>query len=403
MAGGKGVGVAVVRAAAVVAVCMLADSALQSQPRDSGWLLVHSDGVAVLTDADEVSARQIHDQVREARDVLADATGHVLGDAIEPIRVLAPRGADGMRAIVGDAARRNGGLLMAAALPSPFGRHLAVRADSSRARSAGVLQHELMHLIVADLAGEVPAWLDEGLAEFWSTAERRPDGVMVGATLGSHLRVLEYANRWIPWTQLQSVPRGRYDLAGAPVGVFYAQSWLAVHFLLTAPGAADNVLPSQEAVAALSDATLRGYAAAPRAQVRLRSKLSSPVTGAATVEPLTPLEADARRAAVLVFGERQAEAERLVRAVLERQPSHVLGLRTMGLVAFLGNRPEEAREWLRRSLAEDDSDYLSHYYYAVLMAENQTVAVRHLERSLELRPGLAEAERRLKEIRVVAR
>jgi hypothetical protein len=94
--------------------------------------------------------------------------------------------------------------------------------------------HEYSHLIVNNVAPDLPLWLNEGLAEYYSTFEIGNDGrtVTFGRLIDSHMRQLA-DQPWMPLTDVLSTRRDspHYN-EGSRRGAFYAESWLLVHMLL---------------------------------------------------------------------------------------------------------------------------------------------------------------------------
>jgi hypothetical protein len=97
-----------------------------------------------------------------------------------------------------------------------------------------VVFHEYAHLIMSNVARNLPAWLGEGLAEYYSTYEMTSGGkqAKLGLAVQSHL--LELRNTtMLPLEQLLNVTResSLYN-EGNRRSVFYAQSWALTHMLL---------------------------------------------------------------------------------------------------------------------------------------------------------------------------
>lgn len=94
--------------------------------------------------------------------------------------------------------------------------------------------HEYTHVIVNNVAPELPVWLNEGLAEYYSTFEIGNDGrtVTFGRLIESHIRELAQ-QAWLPLNELLATKHDspHYN-EGSRRGVFYAESWLLVHMLL---------------------------------------------------------------------------------------------------------------------------------------------------------------------------
>ena len=97
-----------------------------------------------------------------------------------------------------------------------------------------IVFHEYAHLIISNIGGNIPVWLNEGLAEYYSTYEGRPGGreATLGMTIASHLFQLNEATL-LPLEQLLAVTHDSpmYN-EGSRRSMFYAQSWALTHMLL---------------------------------------------------------------------------------------------------------------------------------------------------------------------------
>ncbi len=98
-----------------------------------------------------------------------------------------------------------------------------------------VARHEMVHRHLMRSSRELPQWLEEGLAEYYSTLARSGTNVEAGREIAAHLRTLA-SSTWLTAGQLfrvsstEELERGSLD-----VSVFYAQSWAMVHMLRTSP------------------------------------------------------------------------------------------------------------------------------------------------------------------------
>ena len=101
------------------------------------------------------------------------------------------------------------------------------RDDASQGRR--ILFHEGMHWVASGDPGARPTWLNEGLAEMFSTFERRPDTVNFGKPIPWHVVQLRTFNL-LPMADLLS-QRGSLLEKENLTQMFYAQSWLLVHYL----------------------------------------------------------------------------------------------------------------------------------------------------------------------------
>jgi tetratricopeptide (TPR) repeat protein len=94
-----------------------------------------------------------------------------------------------------------------------------------------VATHEYTHLLIGQAGGAVPVWLNEGLAELYSTVEQVGERIIVGkAPPGRGQTLLE--NPWIPLDALLSTGHDSplYN-EKSRAGMFYAESWALVHML----------------------------------------------------------------------------------------------------------------------------------------------------------------------------
>ena len=95
--------------------------------------------------------------------------------------------------------------------------------------------HEYWHFVAHTGALRLPFWLNEGLAEFYSTVRLEARGERIGVALGLHLSALRHD----PWIRLPAL----LELAdNSPAlreretaGMFYAESWALTHMLKLSP------------------------------------------------------------------------------------------------------------------------------------------------------------------------
>jgi tetratricopeptide (TPR) repeat protein len=106
-----------------------------------------------------------------------------------------------------------------------------------RTESLRTIFHEYVHLLVDNVSPDTPLWLNEGLAEYYSTF-RVVDGgrrALVGQVIPSHRRLLR-ERRFLTIPDLLGVERASPDYnEGERRSLFYAQSWALVHMLLSRP------------------------------------------------------------------------------------------------------------------------------------------------------------------------
>jgi hypothetical protein len=109
---------------------------------------------------------------------------------------------------------------------------VAIRADGdSYDRNSGddVVLHEYTHHFITQyFPAAYPAWLAEGLAEYFMTVDLQPQKVLIGDFNRGRGATLKAA-RWIPMSDLLS--KSPDQIREADRNAFYAQAWLLTHYL----------------------------------------------------------------------------------------------------------------------------------------------------------------------------
>lgn len=92
-------------------------------------------------------------------------------------------------------------------------------------------RHEYVHRFLYRTTRRLPAWLEEGLAEFYSLLARDGNRWLAGLPIETHIQYLRTA-AWAPFDQLESAHQDAtlWERANA-VNLYYGQSWAFVHYL----------------------------------------------------------------------------------------------------------------------------------------------------------------------------
>lgn len=269
---------------------------------------------------------------------------------------------------------------------------------SSREDPTRRLYHEYVHVLVHDNFPEAPLWANEGLAEVYSTVEVSAGAARIGGAVARHLDELRKAE-WIPLARLLKVgvdsPEYNED---ARRGVFYAQTWALVHYLVTErPEELARVLRSGDlATEEGLEIELRDYVHRPMPVVRAEVRDLDEAT--LRVRPMASPEVLVHLGDLLAAQEDRLEAAAgHYRAALERRPSEAGALAGLAGVVHRQGRRGEALILYRRAFAAGGDGFLLHYRYAGCLLdggdlEDLSTAVAALRRSLELQAGFAPAQ-----------
>jgi tetratricopeptide (TPR) repeat protein len=95
-----------------------------------------------------------------------------------------------------------------------------------------IVFHEYVHFFMANNFPPQPSWYEEGIAEYFSSFEASSTEARIGRAIEPHLALLrEY--QLLPLDKLFAVTPDSTDYnEGSRQGLFYAESWALVHYLL---------------------------------------------------------------------------------------------------------------------------------------------------------------------------
>ncbi|MEM9557239.1 MAG: tetratricopeptide repeat protein [Acidobacteriota bacterium] len=417
------------------------------------WRSFRTDNFLVLSDAQPSQARDLAADLETLRLALAATTSLELASPV-PTVVFLFEHEGSMRSykhlIDGEPATLSGAFYSAS-----HADFLTINGRERREATVTVF-HEYVHKVLRDNVPNLPLWLEEGLAELFSTFTVRAAGRAAGDSTESggagdvlgqgivglptawNLEVLA-SREHLPLEELLAVePSSPHYTQFDHQGIFYAQSWALVHYLwlggnetrrrqaLDYLTATLGGMPRAEAFRAAFGVEPAVLEAAVRAHREAGFGVRAVHLGA--LEPVRVASGPLRHAEVLVrLGElltaqtgREPEAERHFREALRLEREHgevgsVVGqaraLAGLGMLAARRGDLSRARalygDAVRMQATQVGADDpLVHFLYGSSLvvfgrgtrAEKLLEARRHLVRSLELDPAFAPAWARLREV-----
>jgi hypothetical protein len=286
--------------------------------------------------------------------------------------------------------------------------------NDGRPGALRVIFHEYAHLVVSNVAMNLPAWLNEGLAEHYSTYEVSRGGreALIGRPIESHLRLLG-EKTLLPLDQLLAVTHASplYN-EGERRSVFYAQAWALTHMLLLGEpsridqlkafirhrheGMAEREAWRQAFGDARMDRELERYVrqhAFRAASYKFTERLTT-FEGKATAVPAADVQAFL--AGLHIRQERHEQAARLVAPVLASDPSHPLANVVRAMVdTQAGDRAAAAK---RLSGISTDGDWFTSYAAGAAFTDLIQGERPAVDAHVAAARGLFEAVRRQREI-----
>jgi len=293
----------------------------------------------------------------------------------------------------------------------------------------GTIFHEYVHFLVGNNIGKsnVPPWFNEGLAEYYQTFSIAEDQkVMLGYPQNGHLELLQQ-NKLIPFETFFNVTQYALHQQGQDgVGLFYAQAWALMHYLIQGNGGVRNpqlntflklLLSGKEPKAAFNEAFQTDFKSM---ETELKKYVSQNSYRVTTVQfnnklvfdsemrtsPISEADAMAHLGDLLYHMNRLNEAETKLSEAAAIDPSSTMALTSLGRVKMRQKDFTAAKGILEKAIAADSKNYLALYNYAFVLSREgmadsgfvsgyapvQGEKIRmSLRRSIELNPGYAES------------
>lgn len=375
------------------AALLLACSLISSGASAAGqaWAVVESGEHRVIADDSPATAEALFDELVVARSMLKQIA------AIEPQVPLQLFGLKDRKSLMELAPNRltRGNIhTFGFSHTGPHAAFIALRTDRPAALRSETLRHEYAHVLTAAASPDAPAWLDEGLSEFWGSIDIDGDRLVAGRAIARHLQLLR-KRKWLPLDAVLNQRRGSLPSSPEQIELFYAQSWAMVHYLLLGNDATGlpRFMPSTTALPAEFDAILRQYVAAGRFREAL-VPWQPPAATRGRAVTLPEARALAERANLLVSGEQAHTALAVARQALAIDPNEPLALEVTGTYHFLNNQPDQARAWLARAITTGADSYRAAIYLS-LLATSPADREQYLASAVRSKPDSAVAWQRL--------
>lgn len=290
-----------------------------------------------------------------------------------------------------------------------------------------VIYHEYVHLLIDNTSGNVPAWFDEGLAEYYSSFSIEEDRkAHLGELISYHLQTLR-EEKLLPLRTLFAVDHSSpyYNESGKR-GVFYAESWALIHYLILGNNGQrlsqlGKFLQLINANTKIDDAVKQAFQMDVES---LEKELKKYIEGhtfrmqIATFErklefdsemkvaPLSEAEAQSYLGDLLLHLHRLDDAEARLQQALGLEPKLTMAQASLGILRARQGKFVEAKKLLQEAVSNDSNNYLAHYYYAYALSRegmDQNDMIRNyppetaatmraeLKRAIELSPTFPES------------
>jgi tetratricopeptide (TPR) repeat protein len=198
---------------------------------DRPWILIHGEHAAIIGQQSSRTLREIAIQIEQFRAVLGSLIPNAqrplpvptvvyVFDTVKDLRPFLPL-SEGKPASLGGYFHHDGEV-----------NYIALELEGFE-ENARIVFHEYTHLLLRNATQSIPVWLNEGLAEYYSTYVLAGNGkqATIGRPIPRHVALLR--ERFLPVTQLIGVEQSSalYN-EGDRRSIFYAEAWAATHYLM---------------------------------------------------------------------------------------------------------------------------------------------------------------------------
>ena len=376
------------------------------------WLSVRSSHFLLVGNASENDIRKVGVRLEQFRDVFSRVFTRSKANSAIPITVIVFKN-DGAFKPYKPLYQGKPAAVSGYFQPAEDVNYILLTSEFRETNPYAVIFHEYVHALTSDNSRPLPPWLSEGIAEYYSSFEVESDEkkVWLGKAIANHVFYLR-EQKFLPLQRLFAVDHGSPEYNERDrKGVFYAQSWALVHYLLlgndskrqpqfirfiNALAAGAPVDDSFKQIFQIDYVTLekelKGYIGRnsyPAQSLTFNDKLSFDADMQTT--PLSEAETQYYLGDVLCRIQRRDEGEEYLKRAIAFDPKLAPALASLGISSLRRNQFAAARQFLEQAVAANSRNHMAHYYYAYTLyreiySERQ-VGARLPEDKLKLMKG----------------
>ncbi len=279
--------------------------------------------------------------------------------------------------------------------------------------------HEYVHLLSRHSGLDLPPWLNEGVAELYSTLRPIADKILVGDLIPARHRAL-LEERWVPLAEILAADQhSPYYNEKDKAGSLYNEGWALTHMLCFRPEYREQfgrllsgISGSKDSAAVLTrlygrsvaqiEKDLQAYLRGSTFQGFLISAKLDKQSGEIPVEALTEFDTGLMLNDLAYRPGKEAVRQAALEKLVEQDPKRPEPYRNLGYLAWQAGRTEEAVAQFGKAFDRGDRDpTLLWDYGRLLEREHGEEAIRVLSEALsqggermDIRLELAEAQLR---------
>src|SRR5579871_3783137 len=349
------------------------------------WVEVNSPHFSVVTDAGEGRAREVAMQFEQMRSVFAQLFAKDMVHQSIPLQIVVLKSEQQLSKY---APTFQGKPVKIAGfyLHSQDKDFIAV--DVSASNGWETVFHEYAHLLLNSNFPALPAWFQEGFAEYYSTIQVEQKQVAIGATPKYAPSVLS-KEPLMPINNLFRVTQGSpiYNDDQSHRTLFYAESWLVVHYLFDSRqlGKAQEYFDLLRQRVPVATAIEKAFGKKPEELDReideyyrlVKKVVIAPLPGGKenvtfASTPLSSLDAEAVLAELHSHeSEYHAQAIKEFERILQQEPDNSVAHRGLAYTYLQDGALDAALPHFLKTVGKNSNDWLLHYYWATFIAKKQ--------------------------------
>ncbi len=412
--------------ALVLAAGLATASPCVAEPK---WTILHDGALTVLGDQSPSSLREISIQIQQFRAVV----GGLIHNADRPLSVPT------VVFVLGTHKSMEPLLPLYKGKPATIGGYFGQASDSNYIimslegfeESSEITFHEYTHLLVRNAVKALPVWLNEGLAEYYSSYAVVDHGkaAEVGRAIKRHIILLR--QRYVPIAELIAVDQSSpmYN-EGERRSIFYAESWALTHYLLLArPNGATAINSYANEIAegrAPADAFKSAFGSSPAdvdkelqeylrhltfPAIRFTFSTQLAFQGPAAGRPMSAGEVEAWIGDAQRRVQRAEEAAPRIEKAAASEPNTAITQLALGHLRVTQQRTDEALAAFDRAAGLAPDDFLTQYVSGVsrlraaptTSTEQRTVTLAALKRATLLNGASSDAYAALAYVQMLSR
>ncbi len=339
------------------------------------WLVGENSYLTVLSNTSEKRALQITEELQDVREVLVGNYINLSPEQIsERLTVIVCRDRKTFRRLspfFDGKPMSIGGFFF----EIESGAYAVIDASYTKSTVRHIIHHEYVHFLLKSFGDRLPLWLNEGLAESFSTIRRSvrsgEEVMLVGQANKRILPVLAHY-RLMSLERLFSIDQSSIEYRSSKhgQGLFYAQSWALVHYLLFGLSDLSRETGSRLFVASLDhqhlpesvfvEATgvsfdemekrVNAYLRGGELRVEILPRSGIPESDRVSLSPIGDLEAESYLGQVILETRGVEEAYPILKEAFEANPKSRKSNEAMGFAMMKRGEQEVAQEYFDEAI-----------------------------------------------------